>query len=277
MLDWIFHHDPVQVAPHKAAQINEAIERVVAMHPRLKMAPRYKERLAAAVEVTLQYIVDHLALLPAAQDASVNAWSSDPCMRACFATPDDLMQTLGRSEELRDFFDRNPDTIEAYMALGMAMSERHVLGVAVEGDQVRYDVPQTTLMFGDYHVRMCTRSESELRQEIGHRMVDQLVLEGLAKLGNERHELLEQGRELLKTRTLLLQRQGAGMHSVVGGGTVVATQELARVRAQIEENTCNLDALNSPTETITLELKGICDVLSDPGGGRCQCSCRLGD
>jgi hypothetical protein len=36
------------------------------------------------------------------------------------------------------------------------------------------------------------------------------------------------------------------------------------VRAQIEENTRNLDALNSPTETIALELKGICDVLSDP-------------
>ena len=264
ILGWLFRHDPEQIAPAKTAQINELIGRIVAMHPRLKMAPRYKERLTDAVAATLQYIERHLDLLPAALEASVNAWSSDPCMRAFFATPDDLVQAFGRSEELREFFDWNCDAMEAYAALRMAMTERHVLGVAVEGDQVRHDVPQTTLMFGDYHVRMCALSETELRQEIGHRMVNQLVLEGLAKLGNDRHELLAQGRELLQTRKLLLQRQGAGMHSVVGGGSVVEAEELSRVQAQIEENTRNLDALNSPTETIALELKGICDVLSEP-------------
>jgi hypothetical protein len=51
---------------------------------------------------------------------------------------------------------------------------------------------------------------------------------------------------------------------VVGGGSVVEAEELSRGQAEIEENPRNLDALNSPTETIALELKGICDVLSAP-------------
>lgn len=58
------------------------------------------------------------------------------------------------------------------------MTERHVLGVAQEGNSTRHDVPQTTPYFGDHRVRICSDTEASLRAEIARRMVDQLALEG---------------------------------------------------------------------------------------------------
>ena len=264
MLNWLLGRDRVQSAPQKVEQIDEGIKRILTMHPRLRMAPRYDERIKPAVVASLQHIDDLLASLPTVHEASANAWSTDLYMRAFFATPDDLAQAFGRSEELRLFFDQNPDSVEAYAALGMAMSERHFLGVAIEADKVLHDVSQTSLLFSDHQVRMCSRTEAELREEIGHRMFDQLVLEGMTKLATDRNKLLDQARALLQARTVLLERQGVGMRSVVGGESVAEAEELEGLQTQMEENARNLRDLREPTKTFDLELAGICDVMSTP-------------
>jgi hypothetical protein len=264
ILSRLLHRDTVQIAPQEEARIDESVERIAAMNPRLRMARRYRERLAPAVAASLQYADELVASLPAPHEASSNAWSSDPCMRAFFATPEDLARAFGRSDELRAHFDRNPDSQEAYAALGMAMAERHVLGVAQDGDMVRRDVAQTTVCFGDHRVRICGRTEADLRQEIGQRVVDELALEGLAKLASDRRELLKQGRKLLQTRVALLQRQGAGVSFVVGGGPIVEAGELAYILTKIEENARDLAALRVPTDVIELELERVREVLSEP-------------
>ncbi|MFC0400212.1 hypothetical protein [Paraburkholderia rhizosphaerae] len=264
LLNWLLGRDRVQIAPQIAAQIDDGVNRVLAMYPRLQRASHYKERLKPGVVASLQHIDTLLASLPVAHQADQQAWSSDLALRAFFATPDDLVQAFGRSEELRSFFDQHPDSAEAYAALGMAMKERHFLGVEAEGDQVRYDVPQTSLLFGDHQVRMCSRGERELREEIGHRLFDQLVLEGMAKLATDRDKLLDEARELVQARTTLLERQGVGMRSVVGGEALDDAAELAHLQAQLEENARNLSELRMPTRTYDLQLKGICEVLTAP-------------
>ncbi|MFP3570046.1 hypothetical protein SB772_39020, partial [Paraburkholderia sp. SIMBA_030] len=77
-------------------------------------------------------------------------------------------------------------------------------------------------------------------------------------------ERLARGRELMQERVALLQRQGTGIRSVVGGGAAVESKELARVQAQIAENADSLAALRVPTEVVELDFKGICDVLNKP-------------
>ncbi|SOE86950.1 hypothetical protein SAMN05446935_7482 [Burkholderia sp. YR290] len=264
ILNWILHRNPVQIQPHDRERINDALERIVAMNPRLQMARSFEERLAPAVAVSQKYANELVASVPPPHEANANAWSSDPYNRAFFATPDDLVGAFSRSEELRAFFDENPDLKEAYAVLGMAMTERHVLGVALEGDTMRNDVAQTTICFGDHRVRICGRTESDLRQEIVRRLVDHLAMEGLARLAADRRELQQEGRQLLQERLALLQRQGTGVRSVVGGGPVVESEELARVHAQMQENARKLADLRVPTEAIELELERVCEVLSDP-------------
>ncbi|MFP3570036.1 hypothetical protein SB772_38965, partial [Paraburkholderia sp. SIMBA_030] len=186
LLRRLFHRDRVHVSSTDAARIDEAIGRILAIHPRLKLASRYRQRLKRPIAVTLQYTDELMASLPATFDANVDAWSSNPCLRAFFATPADIVDTFGRSEDVRAFFELNPDVADVHGTLGMALTERHVLGVALEGDTLRHDVVQTTLCFRDHRVRMCGRTESALRDEIVCRLIDQLALEGLSRLATDR-------------------------------------------------------------------------------------------
>ncbi|TDN57816.1 hypothetical protein [Paraburkholderia sp. BL10I2N1] len=265
ILDWLLHRGEERALQQESERVMEAIERILAINPRLQMAQRYRERLAEAVTISVRYEDSLVGGLPAPHDASVSAWSSDPCIRAFFATSDDIPRAFSRSRELRAHFERYPDSAQAYAVLGMAMTERHVLGVALEGDTIRSDVAQTTLCFRDHRARICGRTEAELRQEIRRLLVDQLALEGLEMLDADRRELVAQGRELLRERLALLQSQGGvGVGSMVGEEPEDDAEELARVQARIEENASNLAALRVPTDLIELELERVCKVLSDP-------------
>jgi hypothetical protein len=265
LLSQLFHRDRTRVLPVDGVRLDETIERILDVHPRLRMANRYQHRLKRPVATTLQYVDELIASLPSTLDANAGTWSSNPSLRAFFATPDDIGQAFGRSEEVRAFFELNPSAVDVYGALGMAMTERHVLGVAQEGDTVRHDVAQTTLCFSDYHVRICGRSDADLRTEITSRLIDQLAVEGLTVLAASRAQRLARGRELMQERVALMQRRGTGISSVVGGGdAAVDAEELARVQTQIAQNAESLAALRVPTDVIELELKNICGVLNRP-------------
>jgi hypothetical protein len=140
------------------------------------------------------------------------------------------------------------------------------LGVALEGDAIRRDVVQRTVSFSDHQVRICGRSESELRQEIVSRLVDQLGLEGLARIeaDKSRRDLLERERALLKTRLQLLKRQGIGIRSMFGNDDVAESGELGRLQAQIEENERSLNSLGIRSEALEHALNRVCEVLANP-------------
>lgn len=262
LLRWLFHRERVHVSVVDAARLDEAIERILAIHPRLRMASHYRRRLKRPVAATLQYVDELIASLPATLDANAAAWSSNPSLRAFFATPEDIARAFGRSETVRTFFEQNIGAEDVHATLGMALTERHVLGVAMDGDTLRHDVVQTTLSFSDHRVRLCGRTESELREELARRLIDQMALEGLSRLATDRAKHLARGRELMQARVALLHRQGTGIRSVVGGGAT--SEELAHVQTQIAENAESLAALRVPTDTIELDLKGICEVLIKP-------------
>jgi hypothetical protein len=254
ILDWLWHHDEAQSTREQSERSNEALKRILEIIPRLRMARRYRERLAPAIAISLRYENTLVASLPAAHEASASAWSSDPYLRAFFATPQELIDAFSRSHELRAHFDQNPNSQEACVVLGMTMTECQVLGVALEGDTVRHDVSQTTLCFGNHRVRICGRTELDLHQEIGKRLMDQLALEGLTRLAADRRELVVQGRERLQARLALLEAEGAGVRSMVGAGALAGAEELSRIQVAIDENARTLAALRAPTEVIELDV-----------------------
>lgn len=261
---WLRRNGNASTDPHDAEQVREAVERVVTLNPRLEMTQRCRERLAPAIAVSLRYATDLVASLPEPRDAGARDWVSDFYLRAFFAKPEEMAMRVSRSEDLRAFFEQNADSQHAYALLGMAMYERHVLGVALEGEVLRRDVAQTTICFDDHRVRICGLTESNLRREIVQRVMDQLALAGLAKLARDRRDTLEHGRTLLKARMLLLQREGTGLRSACGGGAPVAQEELAQLQAKIEENSQRLSELRIPTDTLERQLDGVCEVLTEP-------------
>lgn len=266
ILAWWRHRGGTAKDAQSAERVDAAVERIMKMNPRLRLARRYRVRLAPAVATTLAYAKSVVDAAPVSRNAGAAGWSADPCLRAFFANPDELVRAFSRSRDLQTYFEREPAAQEAYAVLSMEMVERQVLGVAMEGEVIHRDVPQTTVSFGDYRVRICGRSEADLRQEIKRRIVDQLALEGLARAAADqsRRDMLEQERALLTTRLRLLERQGTGMRAALGGDAVVEPVELARLQAQLEENTRNLNEVGVRAEVLDRNLERLCEVLNDP-------------
>jgi hypothetical protein len=249
------------------ASVAEAVERIVALSPHLRMARRYEARLEPAVVTALRYVKGLVGTIPPAREASAAAWSSDPCIRAFFAGADTVAPVLSRSRDLRAFFEQNPELPEAYAVLGMAMQEKRILGTALEGDTMRRDVVQDTISFGDHQVRMCGRTEPELREEIVRRLVAQLGLQGMARYAAQQtqRDMLEHERALLRTRLQLLERKGVGVGALVGDGHEEAgSEELARLQEAILDNEGAIQRLGLRSEALDRELAEVCAVLADP-------------
>ncbi len=263
-LSWLSRSDPAD--PEEKQRIDEAVERVMRLHPQLKLARRYHAKLAPAVATALKYVGGLVDSVPAAREASAAAWSTDPYIHAYFAAPDDVAKAISRAPDLRAFFDNNPDAPEALAVLGMEMTERHILGAVQEGDTTRRDVPQTTVSFSDHQVRMCGRTDAELRNEIVERLLDQLALEGMARIAADksRRDMLERERALLRTRLQLLERQGSGIRAVLGSDATAEPDELARLEAQINENEQGLAGLTLKEDALERALDHLCEVYAQP-------------
>jgi hypothetical protein len=66
MLTWLLHRERARSALHEDGRVDEMIERVVAVNPRLRMAQHYRERLASAVSLSVGYIDELIGSLPGA-------------------------------------------------------------------------------------------------------------------------------------------------------------------------------------------------------------------
>jgi hypothetical protein len=247
-------------------RVTDTVERVMQLHPQLRLARHYQKSLAPAVATSLKYVRALVDSVPAPREASAAAWAGDPYIHAYFVAPDDVARVMSRSADLRSFFVRNGDLPEAYAVLGMELTERHILGVGLEGDVLRRDVPQTTVSFSDHQVRMCGRTDADLRSEIVRRLLDELALEGLARTAADksRRDVLERERALLKTRLQLLERQGTGIRAVLGSDATADSGELAQLETEVEENERHLADLGLREDALDRQLEHVRAVFAEP-------------
>ena len=266
ILDWIRGRRERIGDPAAEARAAEALERIIQLtNPRLRFARRYRPRLIPAVQTAMEYARSLVAGASPEREASAATWPSDVYLRAYFATADDLARAFSRSTDLRAWFDRNPAAQTASVVLSMLLVERKVLGVALVGSELRRDVPQTTVSFTDYRARICGASETELRQDVERRVVDQLALTGIgiAAHGQSQREMLEQERALLRARLRMLESQGAGL-TALGGKEPVDASQYDRLHTDLAINEQALKVLATGSEVLDYQLERMREVLASP-------------
>lgn len=265
IFDWLRPHAAANKSP-ELKQTDAMIERLLVLSPSLRLARHYRARLSPALAISFDFVRSLVQQMPPAHEASASTWISNAYIHAFFAAPDDVPRALSRSLELHGWFDQHPLASETYAVLSMAMTERHVLGVEQHGDAVHADVARTTLSFDDHQVRVCGETEAHLRGQIVGRVVEQIALEGLARIGADesRRDALEEERALLGIRRQLLTRQGAGTGEMLGERRLSNVAELAHLQSAIEKNSRELAALGLKTDALEHELDVICDVLAHP-------------
>jgi hypothetical protein len=248
--------------------IADVIELVVEMvEPRVRFHARYKEKLEGCIRHGIAYLrsiaregVEPILLARA-------AWSDDPRLNAFFATADDLVTCLGRSTELRAFFDNpdNRDVGEAYALLGMKKEERTVFGTQLEGDQVRQDVAQVAVSFSGHRLVAPAATLAATRLEIGRRILQrlaQVVLARVVALDAKATEL-EQHKAYLGARLRMLNLARDGMEGIVKDPATIAS-DIKAVERELKQTVDGYIEAKASLATLDGYIARIVEVFSNP-------------
>ncbi|MBL8373206.1 MAG: hypothetical protein JNL91_01235 [Candidatus Accumulibacter sp.] len=267
ILDW-FKNRPAQFDPERVSDemIRGAVDKAITVtNPRLIVVPSCQQRLAPAVETTIEFLRGMVKALPEARPLSSTTWATDPALRAFFVAPTDIPVVLGRSDNLRTLFDKFPELDEACLVLGMAFNEQRVFGMALHGDMVQRDVVQTSVSFSDHRAHLCGRDEGRLQRVIGAQAYEYLLAQALAEIGEDRAERqeLEANRALVRARLRLLRQQGPGLGSMFGQAPS-ARSEQAKLEQDLLENERQLAEIGSSESALEMELGCLKEVLGNP-------------
>jgi hypothetical protein len=249
------------------ALVDDTIDAVVeTVEPRLRLHAGYRAKLATSVRAMIVHLRALGRQVPSDTTLLTRAaWADDPYVRAVFAAADDIPAAIGRSEELRLFFDAHPACDEAVALLGMLRQERQVFAPRLEGGFVRQDVAQTTLGFAGHTLIAPGEAVAQTRLEIGRRILNrlaQLVLARVVALG-DKARALEEDKAMLAVRLRMLKRGRDGVGALVADRAATAAQ-IAALEREVQQAGAEATEAKASLATLDGYIRQINAVLGDP-------------
>jgi hypothetical protein len=133
--------------------LTDAVEHVVdELDGRLRMTSKYRRALRAPVAYLLRYIDRVGETIPGPVLCSRSTFSTDTHASAFFASPQHAQEVFSQSEEVRRLFDESAIAEYCWALLCMTVERKTHPALALVGDEVRADVMQTTINFGDHQI-----------------------------------------------------------------------------------------------------------------------------
>lgn len=247
------------------ADVSELVVDMV--EPRLRFHARYKEKLEGCIRHGIAYLrsIAREGMEPILLARA--AWGDDPRLNAFFATPDDLTACIGRSTELRAFFE-NPDNREvqeAYALLGMKKEERNVFGTQFEGDKVKHDVAQVAVSFSGHRLVAPAATLAGTRLEVGRRILQRLAQVALSRIValDMKATELEQHKAYLGARLRLLNLARDGMEGIVKDPATIA-QDIKAVERELKQTVDGYIEAKASLATLDGYIQRIDEVFSHP-------------
>jgi len=248
--------------------IADIIELVVeAVESRIRLNSRYREKLTGCIRHSIGYLrsIAREGLEPVLLTRA--AWSSDPRVNTFFAAADDVPMCLGRSKELRAFFENpsNHEVQEAYALLGMKKEERTVFGTQLEGDAVKHDVAQVAVNFSEHRLVAPSATLAATRLEIGRRVIQRLAQVALSRIValDMKATELQEHKAFLAARMRLLNLARDGMEGIVKDPATIA-DEIKAVDRELKETVEGYIEAKASLATLDGYIKHIDDVFSHP-------------
>ncbi len=266
----LFAPGPQSVGRIDSAPIRAAVERVVdGVDPRYRAVPHYRRILSGPVERAVDYLTVNVSSLPPAIAFDRCRFTTDPSLRAWFLGPDHLLETLSFSPAVQRYLQQTPGSppAELYAALRMDRTERTVLGMALVGDQVLRDIPQTSVSFSNHQVAFPAESELETRRQVQARAFDYLIevaRQHLASIRLRREQLEHQRRRMLQTRH---RASAAGRPGPAAGGkgaAVFGMRSEPSDEAKLRMTEVELGQLRAAIATISDQLALVVAILNEP-------------
>jgi len=254
--------------PGERQLVADVIELVVeAVEPRCRLNSRYQEKLGGCISKSIAYLreVGREGLEPVLLARA--AWSDDPRLNAFFATADDVRACLGRSNELRAFFEdpANREVQEAYALLGMKKEERTVFAPQLEGDALRHDVAQVTVSFSGHRIIAPSATLAATRREVGRRIIQRLAQVALSRIValDMKATELQEHKAYLGARLRMLNLARDGMEGIVKDPATIA-DEIKAVERELKDTVDGYIEAKSSLATLDAYMERIQDVFSRP-------------
>lgn len=259
--------DPAgDVDPALLEQLVDAI--VEAVDPRLRLMPRYRDRLAPATIASIRFLRSLAPRLPDPIELSRAAWSTDPHINAFFATGSDVQMLLDRSAELRAFFG-DPANFRyeaAHCVLGMRREERNVLASALVEGEVRRDVAQTTVSFTRHTLFGAAGDASLTRGRLGQGILERVAALALERIvaARDRATELETRKSMLATKLRMLDLRRGNLHSLATGEQDPSA-EIAAIKRELETLVEDHREAKASLATLDYSFDQVDAVLGEPG------------
>jgi hypothetical protein len=245
------------------------IERVVdGTDPRLRAVSHYRRKLWDSVEHAIDYVVTFVNTLPPTITADRQGYMTDPRLRALFASPESLREVLSFSDGTRNYLKQAPDPLpaELFAGLGAVRVEKNVLGIEMDGEILRRDVPQTVVNFCDHRLVFLTDNEQDTRRELMRRAADYLIETALQRLTASRvqkTQLEQQQRKLLLQKASLLKQGQAGLE-LLAEPAPAEPVDLSALEQQLQDLETELGQLRADSATLDKHLAKVAATLSEP-------------
>jgi hypothetical protein len=269
LLQSLFSATPNPAGKFDPALIRAAIERVVdGTDPRLRMARHYRKKLWTAVDRSIEYVIELVDALPPPVEIGGRSFTADPRLRALFTSSRHLQEILSFGKELHHYRQRIGGGLptDLYAVLRTERIEKTVLGVALEGNMIRRDVPQTTINFHNHHVAFPTGSETKTRREIKKRAFDYLIetaLDRLVSVRTQKQQLEQQQRQLLQKKTKLLKGANTALEPLLGPQAATPVTP-ASIDKRLREIEVELGRIRADSATLDDHLAKVVVTLREP-------------
>jgi len=248
--------------PYPDELIARAIERAVdGTDPRLRALSGYQKKLRAAAVHAIDHVVSLVDGLRAPLELGGARFATDPELVAYFASVAQVQELLALDPELNRWRASAPDGDEHIVALLlMERHERHVFGVALEGEILRHDVAQTTVSFAGHRLVDPAAAQDETLRLLRRRAFDHLLSLALGRItaAHAEREELERDRYLLRRKQAALAAGHWGFDAAAGK-TPPDPQALQQQLAEIESQ---LAALGAGPGLLKAHLDIVADVLA---------------
>lgn len=237
------------MASHQT-EIDTAIEQLFyEINPRLRFLPGHQETLDQPVWKTLQHIHHVIDGIAGPVDAAARQWSVNPLLRAIFANSSDMGRLFLRTPSLRNCVATAQED-HCHVMIAATMQVRKVLGMAMRGDMMQRDVPQTRISFSDHRIVAAADGESALREKLKAFALEYVAHKVLANIAEARTECegLEQELALLRARLRMKLRQDSGK-ACLCDRVEYSEDDMAQTCALIKEKETLLShtAIHQPT------------------------------
>ena len=267
-LSSLFSADTSKSGGVDKALIERATERAVeGTDPRLRALGNYRKQLREPVELAVRHVMQLVDGLPEAVPLSREGYSTDPRLRAFFASNDHMQEVLGGFRTISDYLQglSGLPPHEIFGLLTLEWKERNILGMAQQGDRVRRDVQQVSVNFFNHRFVCPADNEAETSLELKKRAFDYLLKMALEKILAIRgkHQELKREQQLLDKKLAAMKDGGWGLETMLSPGENHAL-DLGGLAAKIDAVESELLELGAASGVLERNLVQLAEVLAQP-------------